>query len=58
VVTPPAATRQARRKALGLFLAQLILMLDSCRRPLIEVISSIGAADHCVTSHHDALFAG
>ena len=47
-----------RRAYSRLFLARLILTLDSCRGPLIEVIASVGAADQWVASNHDALFAG
>jgi len=46
-----------RRAYSRLFLARLILTLDSCRTPLPEVIDSVGEADQWVADHHDALFA-
>lgn len=47
-----------RRAYSRLFLARLILTLDSCRNSRTEVIASVGAADQWVASNHDALFAG
>jgi hypothetical protein len=47
-----------RRAYSRLFLARLILTLNSCRDSLTEVIASVGAADQWVASNHDALFAG
>lgn len=47
-----------RRAYSRLFLARLILTLNSCRDSLTEVIASVGAADQWVARNHDALFAG
>jgi hypothetical protein len=47
-----------RRAYSRLFLARLILTLNSCRDWLNEVIASVGAADQWVASNHAALFAG
>ena len=47
-----------RRAYSRLFLARLILTLDSHRDPLIEVIASVGEVDQWVESNHDAIFAG
>ena len=47
-----------RRAYSRLFLARLILTLNSCRDWLTEVIAAVGAADQWVASNHDALFAG
>lgn len=44
-----------RRAYSRLFLARLILTLDSCRDVLPEVFASVGAADQWVASHHDSL---
>jgi hypothetical protein len=43
-----------RRAYSRLFLARLILTLDSCCTSLDEVIASTGAADQWVADHHDA----
>lgn len=45
-----------RRRAYSrIFLARLILVLDSCRDLLGEALAAVGAADQWVASHHDAL---
>ena len=47
-----------RRAYSRLFLARLILTLDSCPTSLVEIIASVEPADQWAADHHDALFAG
>jgi hypothetical protein len=48
---------EKRRAYSRLFLARLILTLDSCRDDIGELLAAIGGADLWVASHHEALFA-
>ncbi len=46
-----------RRAYSRLFLARLILTLDSCRPDIGEVLAGVGDAPLWIATHHDALFA-
>ncbi|MEA3277920.1 MAG: hypothetical protein U9Q81_22070 [Pseudomonadota bacterium] len=44
-----------RRAYSRVFLARLLLVLDSCHDVLDEAIDAVGSAEQWVSSHHDAL---